>query len=282
MQVDFSIVPNFLKNPQDFYQRIQEEEGLRAKALSIFLSSLVFMVIYGFVTGLAHSWLQAVATAVKIPLLFLVTLAFTLPSLYFFALAQLNVKFSIVQAGLVVLAGIGVSAFLLLGLAPVTLFFDLTSSNYPFFQLLAVIFVAISGITGLFYILQGFNRVDTRDELRRNPLGRVILTAWMILYGFVGAQMTWRLSPFIGDPEQPFVLLQPSRDNFFIDVLNAFLRTFGLQRINSAFDLIGILFCAGFILLIVVAVGIWMGSRISNKAMRLSKSPEKVNNTPEG
>jgi hypothetical protein len=28
-------------------------------------------------------------------------------------------------------------------------------------------------------------------------LGRRILLLWIILYGFVGTQMTWRLSPFM-------------------------------------------------------------------------------------
>jgi hypothetical protein len=33
--------------------------------------------------------------------------------------------------------------------------------------------------------------------------------------------MTWRLSPFIGRPEDPFFLLKPSRDNFYVDVIRA-------------------------------------------------------------
>jgi hypothetical protein len=44
---------------------------------------------------------------------------------------------------------------------------------------------------------------------------------WFILYAFVGTQMTWRLSPFIGRPEDPFYLLKPSRDNFYVDVIHA-------------------------------------------------------------
>jgi hypothetical protein len=45
------------------------------------------LVIYGIVTGLSHSWLQALSSAIKMPMLFLLTLILTLLALYFFALA---------------------------------------------------------------------------------------------------------------------------------------------------------------------------------------------------
>src|SRR5689334_83266 len=123
MKNAFTIIPQFLKNPEEFFQSIQRKEDLNIKALSLFVSTVVFLAAYGFVTGLSHSWLQGASSAVKIPLLFLLTLVFTLPALYFFALALLNVQFSVAQASVVVLTGIGVTAFLLLGLSPVTLFF---------------------------------------------------------------------------------------------------------------------------------------------------------------
>lgn len=176
----FTIVPQFLKDPESFYQSVLANQNLKAKAAGLFLSSLVFLMVYGLMTGLSHSWQQGISTALKMPVLFLATLAITLPALYFFSLAFLNVRFSVAQAGIVVLTGIGVSAFLLLGLAPVTAFFVFTSTNYAFFQLLAVFFVAISGMTGLFYILKGFRQVDRDGELSRNTVGNLLMKAWVI------------------------------------------------------------------------------------------------------
>lgn len=261
MQKIFMIIPQFLKAPQEFYESVQRNEQLKLKAFSLFISTVVFLSLYGFVTGLSHSWLQALSTAVKMPLLFLLNLVFTLPALYFFALALLSIRLSVAQAGVVVLSGIGVTSFLLLGLSPVTLFFVLTSSSYPFFQLLAVIFVAISGFTGLYYILRGFTWVDTEHELTRSSVGNALLRVWVILYGFVGAQMTWRLSPLIGDPKLPFFLIQPSRDNFFVDVIHAFQQAAGVGRADSVVDLLGIFLCGGTVVIIALAVGVWMGSR---------------------
>jgi len=269
MKNAFTIIPQFLKNPQEFYQSVQRNEQLGTKALSLFVSTVVFLAVYGFVTGLSHSWLQALSSAAKIPSLFLLTLVFTLPALYFFALALLNVQFSVAQASVVVLSGIGVTAFLLLGLSPVTLFFVLTSSSYSFFQLLAVVFMAISGFTGLHYILRGFTSVDKDRELTSGSLGNTLLRAWVILYGFVGAQMTWRLSPLIGDPKEPFYLLRPSRDNFFVDVINALQGTLGIGRADSGFDAIGVFF---WIIVIALAIGVWFSSKRKTPANNSSYS----------
>lgn len=256
----FSIIPQFLKDPQAFFGHIQKNENLKGKTLSMLLSSIIFLFIYGFATGLSHSLAQALSTALKMPALFLLTLAFTLPALYFFALALLNVRFSVLQALVVVLSGIGVSAFLLLGLAPVTLFFVLTSSDYHFFQLMAVVFVAISGVIGLSYILKGFQWVDTEGELSKNTLGSWLLRSWVLLYGFVGAQMTWRLSPLIGDPDMPFFYFRPSRDNFFIDVLNAVSNLFQLE--GGLLGATAILICGGgFILVAIVVITLWKPRR---------------------
>lgn len=258
----FTIIPGFLKDPEEFYRSIQNNEDLWGKTVSLFVSTIVFLMTYGLITGLSHSWYQALSTAVKMPLLFLLTLAFTLPALYFFALALLNIRFSVAQAGVVVLSGFGVTAFLLLGLSPVTLFFVLTSSNYPFFQLSAVFFVAVSGLTGLYYVLKGFSWVDKNHELTSGSIGKTLLRAWVVLYGFVGAQMTWRLSPLIGDPEKPFLLFQPSRDNFFVDVINAFQRATGMQNGDMGVNVTSsVALCGGVIVLAILLAGTWLASR---------------------
>lgn len=257
----FTIIPQFLKDPQAFYESVQRNEDLRAKAVALVVSTVVFLALYGFVTGLSHSFWQALSTALKMPLLFLLTLTFTLPALYFFALALLNVRFSVAQAGVVVLSGIGVAAFLLLGLSPVTLFFVLTSSNYGFFQLLAVVFVAVSGFTGLYYVLKGFVWVDKAHELTSNPVGTMLLRGWVVLYGFVGAQMTWRLSPFIADPDVPFIFINPSRDNFFMDVVFAFERVAGLSATRGGSAISSLIFFGGLVVMVALGVGVWLGSR---------------------
>ena len=56
-----------------------------------------------------------------------------------------------------------------------------------------------------------------------------------MLYAFVGTQMTWRLSPFIGKPEDPFYLTRPSRDNFYVDVIHAIQEVFNIMPADTTF-----------------------------------------------
>ena len=141
----------------------------------------------------------------------------------------------------------------------------LTSQNYAFFQLLAVVFVAISGVIGLYYLWRGMTLIDQDSPSSWGRAGRVLLAAWIGLYAFVSSQMTWRLSPLVGDPTQPFVLLQPSRDNFYVDVIHAVQRAMGLAEmagtsvaVNTV--LVGAL-CLLPIALLLLGVGVLIGSR---------------------
>lgn len=225
----FSIMPELLRNPDDFFQRVQRDEDIKSKALTLFLVSIFSFMIYGFMLGLAKSPLQAISSALKIPILFLSTMAFCLPALYFFSLALLGTPLRMMQVLTVVLFGISVTGFLLLGLAPVTLFFVLTSTNYAFFQLLAVGFVGLSSLIGVYFLWRGMTSVETTHDDNLKNLGNRILILWIVPYGFVGTQMTWRLSPFIGRPEDPFYVIRPSRDNFYVDVIRAIQEAFHIM-----------------------------------------------------
>ncbi|MBK8618610.1 MAG: hypothetical protein IPN96_16190 [Anaerolineales bacterium] len=221
MQNLFSIMPDFLRDPDAFFHSIQRDENVKAKALSLGLVALFSFMIYGFMLGLAKSPLQALSSSVKVPVLFLSSMLFCLPALYFFSLALLGTPLKMMQVLTVVLSGISVTAFLLLGLAPITLFFVLTSGNYEFFQLLAVIFVGLSACIGVYFLWRGMTLVEPTRTDALNVLGKRILFLWVLVYGFVGTQMTWRLSPFVGKPNDPFYWIRPSRDNFYVDVIKA-------------------------------------------------------------
>ena len=232
----FNILPDFLRNPDEFFISIRNGEQVESKAITLSIASFLFLMAYGFTLGIMKSPLQAVSSAIKIPVLFLSTMAFCLPALYFFSLALLGTPLRMIQVFTVVLTGIAVTAFLLLGLAPITLFFVLTSNNYPFFQVLAVLFVGISALIGVYFLWRGMTLVESTRQDAIKHVGRRILGLWMVLYGFVGTQMTWRLSPFIGRPEDPFYILKPSRDNFYVEVLRAIQQTLNLPSLDINLD----------------------------------------------
>ena len=262
----FSVMPELLRNPDAFFQNVQKDDNIKGKALTLFLVSIFSFMVYGFMIGLAKSPLQAVSSALKIPILFLSTMAFCLPALYFFSLALLGTPLRMIQVLTVVLFGISVTAFLLLGLAPVTLFFVLTSTNYAFFQLLAVGFVGLSSLIGVYFLWRGMTSVETTHDDNLKNLGNRILILWIVLYGFVGTQMTWRLSPFIGKPEDPFYVIRPSRDNFYVDVIHAIQEAFNITP--SSTDVITPLLLGG--MCVVGIAGIF-----SVFGLILGKSPSK-------
>jgi uncharacterized membrane protein len=189
--------------------------------------SLLCLTVFGFVIGLAHSPWQALSSAVKMPILVIGAGLLCLPALYLFT-QVLGTRLSMTQVATVVLSGVGVTALLLLGLSPVLLIFILTSHSYPFFQLLVVGSMVISGCIGLYYLWHGIDWVNLFERASMS-LRRGLTSAWFILYVFVGSQMAWRLSPFVGDPAQPFVWLQPSHDNLYVDVIRALEGASGLQ-----------------------------------------------------
>lgn len=267
MQKIFTILPDFLRNPDEFFRSILRDENVHEKAFQLGIASLFSLAAYGFATGLSHSIWQGLSSAVKMPVLFLSTIVFCLPALYFFSLALLGTPLRMIQVLTVVLSGIAVTSFLLLGLSPISFFFVLTSENYSFFQLLTVIFVGLSSLIGVYFLWRGMTLVEPATDDGRQRLGRWILLLWIGLYAFVGTQMTWRLSPFISNPALPFVLIQPSRDNFYVDVLKAMQQALNIDSggIEWLTPLLMGVFCIGLPVVIIFAGGMFLGSASSRK-----------------
>ncbi|HTU26898.1 MAG TPA: hypothetical protein VMF30_15940 [Pirellulales bacterium] len=67
------------------------------------------------------------------------------------------------------------------------------------------------------------------DAIEGEPPGqqtRLVFDLWMIVFGLVGAQMSWVLRPFIGSPHDKFQWLRPRESNFFEAVFQALRHLF--------------------------------------------------------
>jgi hypothetical protein len=195
---------------------------------------------YGFCMGLfavvnrdPPQYTQVLASTIKVPALFLLTLVVTLPSLYVFnALAGSRL------GGLAVLrllvASLSVTLAVLASFGPIVAFFSLTTASYPFMLLLNVLVFAVAGGLGLGFLLQTMHRLTPPDRpsppplpaeepasaLEPSPAGRgrnvrAVFACWVVVFGLVGAQMSWVLRPFVGAPDRPFTWLRPRESNFF-------------------------------------------------------------------
>lgn len=214
---DFAIVERILRARYAFFEEIREGAELRSKMRAMVISSTAFLALYGAVMGSSHSLLQTLSSAAKLPVLFLATLFICAPSLYFFNLL-FGSNQSLGQNLTLILTAITVTSVLLLSLAPITLFFLLTTSDYQFFKLLNVAIFGISGFMGVVFLYQGM-KVVSADETEGASTRKWILVFWMFVYAFVGSQMAWTLRPFVGSPQYPFELFRQLGGNFYTNVM---------------------------------------------------------------
>jgi hypothetical protein len=155
---------------------------------------------------------------VKVPALFLLTLLVTLPSLYVFnALVGSRLRGPAI-VGLLV-ASLAVTLTVLASFGPIVAFFSVTTTNYSFMVLLNVAIFALAGFFGLSFLLRATQCLTLHAEQSpTETIGRnvkAVFVCWVIVYGLVGAQMSWVLRPFIGSPNQPFEWFRHRESNFF-------------------------------------------------------------------
>jgi hypothetical protein len=177
---------------------VREGIGLTAKIRAMLISSISFLIIYGAVMGSRHSLWQTISSGVKLPLLFLATLFVCVPSLYFFGLL-FGSRQSLRQNLSLILTAVTVTAVLLLSLAPITLFFLLTTSQYQFFQAAQRRHLCHLWFDGRGIPLPGHEgRIS--DSFEGANTRKWVIILWMFVYAFVGSQMAWTIRPFMGDP----------------------------------------------------------------------------------
>ena len=224
----------------------------------------LFMGLYAVMTRTPPCHMQLLASAVKVPALFLLTLIVTFPSLYVFS-ALLGARLGPFPCFRVLVSAVAVNLAILASLGTVLGFFTISTTSYAFMKLLNVLFFGLSGVLALGFLLKTLRRIETAQALPRpepeNPAGegppndgpgaagpsaassggvpraqppdpetrrtRRLFRVWIILYALVGAQMGWVLRPFIGAPDLAFTWFRAREANIFIDILRTIGSLFG-------------------------------------------------------
>ncbi|WP_413166328.1 actin-binding WH2 domain-containing protein [Capilliphycus salinus ALCB114379] len=220
----FATVMNLLRERQQFLEDIRLGVKLKPKLVNLFISSSVFFGIYGLIIGSSSSFLQAVFSGIKLPALYLLTLIICFPTLYFFNV-MFGSKQSFEQYLTLLLAAMAEISVLLLGFAPVTFFFMLSTQDYQFFKILNVGIFALTGFLGVKFFYDGMQFMCEKDE-EGQKLRLSILRFWLILYAFVGSQLGWTLRPFFGAPGEPFQLFREQDSNFYLNVIESLNQLF--------------------------------------------------------
>jgi len=193
----------------------------KAAAINIGLAAFYGLVMGSYQLGAAGGWKQALASAIKVPCLFMLTLLICLPALYV-ASALLGSSLNLRQLLGILMAGFLVTTMLLVAFAPITAFFMLSARHYAFIKLLNVLFFAIATGTGVGIIIGAVKTIGDQSAAQY----RVLLRFWFLIYAFVGTQMAWILRPFVGDPRLGFSVFRHLEGNFYADVLKSLGRLF--------------------------------------------------------
>ncbi|RSM58593.1 hypothetical protein DMB66_28660 [Actinoplanes sp. ATCC 53533] len=158
------VIERILRDRQSIWQQVVEDRSLTRLTSQMLLSSGVALACYGAVLGSFHGVQMALTSAVKLPLLFLVTLAICLPTLYLFNLV-FGARLSIRQSLALVMVALTVTAMLAMAFAPIALFFLITAPDYGFFKLLNVAILALSALVGLRFLTGGMRVLNENGLL---------------------------------------------------------------------------------------------------------------------
>jgi len=107
---------------------------------------------------------QMIATTIKVPALFLLTLLITFPSLYVFN-ALVGSRLSVRNVVRLLVAALVVNLAVLASLGPIVVFFNVSTTSYPFMTLLNVVVFGLAGLLGLVFLLQTLHRYSVATAL---------------------------------------------------------------------------------------------------------------------
>jgi hypothetical protein len=198
-------------------------------------------------SGRPDGYLQLLAGIVKLPALFLCTLAVTFPSLFVFS-SLAGVELDLVATLRVLVSAIVVNLAVAASLGTILGFFTLSTTSYPFMVVLNVTLLGIAGSAGLGFLRRTLAQLsapttapvpsaptDTSEKVspergrasHPGDAARSIFRVWTVIYALVGMQMGWLLRPFIGHPDAAFSLFRPRAANFFVGLFDNLGRMFG-------------------------------------------------------
>jgi hypothetical protein len=223
----FAILMEFLRDRPKFLENIQNGKYVEKYIFAFAICSSFFFALYGGILGSFSGGGQAIASAIKLPALYLLTLLLCLPALFFFDVVG-GSKQTFGQYLCLLLASMSAISVMLFGFAPISLFFRFSMNDYNFFKLLNVIILAASSFVGIQFFYRGMlliNDVKNLPKQRR----KLSIKVWLILYGFVGSQLGWTLRPFFGSPGKSFEIFRNIESNFYAHLVHIISQFFTIN-----------------------------------------------------
>ncbi|MCK5832331.1 hypothetical protein KAH81_01540 [bacterium] len=216
-----NILSSIIRDRESFYDEVLKTDNNGILIIKMILGSLLLFSVYGISMGLYNSIPQAISAAIKVPVLFILSLIICSPALFIFNIL-LGSKLSLAQSLAMILSAFVMAGCILASFAPIVIFFMLIGSSYTFLRLLHIAIFTIAGLTSMKTLNDGL--VYACEEHSVYPKqGVQIFKIWVIIFAFVGTQLAWNLRPFLGNKDLQFQLFRKQDGNFY----SHFIRTFG-------------------------------------------------------
>jgi len=214
-----------LSDREQFFAEVADGRDLGSKIRRSLVILLALCAFYGACAGAYAGPLQALSAAIKLPVLFLGTLAICFPG-FFIVQVLVGSRLRLAQILALTIGALALTAIVLAAIVPISLFYLQTGAEYHFLTLLHVVIVLGSGLVGMAALHEGLAfACEKRGVYPRRAM--TIMQVWAILFAFVGIQMAWNLQPFVGDREQPFRLFRHYEGNFYTGVI------YSLQKLTQ-------------------------------------------------
>lgn len=183
---------------------------------------LIFLMTfgYGLVMGSYNSFAQALLSGTKLWSLFTLTMLICFPAFYIVQIV-LGSKIGMKQLMIILLSGLVMVSTIMLAFAPIVIFFQLSGGNYNFLQLLHVGIMIFSGIFGMRIVLESLKNACENQQVYPR-IGLTVFKFWVLIFAFVGLQLSWNLRPFLGHKDMPFELVrEDTRGNVYSTLLGS-------------------------------------------------------------
>ena len=218
--VNLLLFERILRNKEEFYNALTEEKGITAIIRDATLSIAIFGALYGVTMGV-WSWepLQVVFSSLKVPLLFLISLAVVLPGYYVVNLTM-GGRNSFLQLTSLFLSSFSIYTTILLAFVPVNLFFMITSprdvDSYFFMVLLNLVIYGLGGLISTVFMVEGVQFLSKRKEKTLTLKDLIPVTIALGTLAFIGTQMAWFIRPWFN--YEPNFIRREIYGNFYVAI----------------------------------------------------------------
>jgi hypothetical protein len=203
------IVDLLLRDRRAFFEHLERSSDLASIARALLLTVLAGCAVFGASMGAYRGGLQLLFSAVKLPLVVLLTAGVCAPALTGL-LRSVNAESRFTRDLLLVLSALALGSMVLAALAPIVVLAELAGTGYHGLIVLIVGCCLIAGTCGLALFVGGLRR------RKSTGLGIVVPLA-LAVFALVGTQMAWTFRPYVLRPRTQEVPFMRALEGGFLD-----------------------------------------------------------------